>query len=65
MTLAQERELARGAENVTIFAGRVKYREHQVVTVKELVKRAFWPQKHLSLVSDAEIEERIQKCMQP
>lgn len=63
--LASERAMAKGSENVKIFAGRVKFREHQVSTIMELVKRAYWPQKHLALVSDAEIEERIRTCLQP
>lgn len=63
-TLARERELAKGCENVKTFAGRVKYREHQVATVKELVKRAYWPQKHLALIPQDEIDRRLGRCVQ-
>lgn len=64
MILAQERELAKGVEKLPTFAGRVKYREHQVATVRELVKRAYWPQKHLELIPDAEIERLLLSCLQ-
>jgi len=59
-----ERELAKDHPTWAIFAGRVKYREHQVATVMELVKRAYWPQKHLALVPDDEIKRRIIECLQ-
>lgn len=65
MTLERERELAKGVENVKIFAGRIKYREHQVATIRELVKRAYWPQRHLTLVTDDEISEVLRQCLQP
>jgi len=63
--LATERELAKGLETVKTFAGRVKYCEHQVSTIRELVRRAYWPQKHLLLVTDKEIEERLLSCLLP
>lgn len=61
--LAGEREIAKGDESHPLLAGRIKFRQHQVTTIHELVKRAYWPQKHLALVTDEEILCRVTESL--
>lgn len=64
MALESEKKMAGIAAESKLFANRVLFRRYQVATVKALINRAFWPQKHLALVTDDEIRERVKTCLQ-
>lgn len=64
MALEKEKMIAGEDQGKEPFRSRIRYRDHQVTTVRELVKRAFWPQRHLVLVSEEEITEMVKQCLQ-
>lgn len=63
--LDTERTIAGKDSQKEPFRSRIRYRDHQVTTIRELVRRAFWPQKHLALVSEEEIDEMVKLCIKP
>lgn len=63
-TLEQTIKLAGEDRHLPIFANKIKYHKSQVSTIKWLVSRVYYRQRHLLELDDDQITEIVDRCVE-
>lgn len=64
MTLSQTKETAGEHYHLPVYANKIKYHESQVSTIRWLICKVFYRQRHFLEFEDETIDEVVKQCVE-